>query len=82
MQGRSAIPRTEYWNSGWGLLNQHINRPGVRAITGTYRGNPVTHYLDPQTGLNVIADPAGNYVSGWRLGAEQVESVLTNGRLF
>ncbi|MCC6750551.1 MAG: hypothetical protein IT371_23000 [Deltaproteobacteria bacterium] len=63
-------------------VNQHINAPGVRSITGTYRGNPVTHYIDPCTGLNVIADQAGNYVSGWRLGAEQLESVLTTGRLF
>lgn len=63
-------------------VNQHINAPGVRAITGTYRGNPATHFLDPRTGVNVIADPAGNYVSGWKLGAEQLESVLTTGRLF
>lgn len=63
-------------------VNQHINAPGVRSITGTYRGSPVTHYVDPRTGLNVIADQAGNYVSGWRLGAEQLEGVLTTGRLF
>ncbi len=62
--------------------NQHINAPGVRAITGTYRGNPATHFLDPKTGVNVTADPAGNYVTGFKLGAEQLESVLTTGRLF
>ncbi len=28
-------------------LNQHINRPLTTAIEGTYRGSPVTHYLDP-----------------------------------
>ena len=44
--------------------------------------NLATHFLDPKTGVNVIADPAGNYVSGWKLGAEQLESVLTTGRLF
>jgi hypothetical protein len=54
----------------------------VRTITGTYRGPPVTHYIDPRSGLNVIADMAGNYVSGWRLGADQLESVLKTGRLF
>ena len=63
-------------------IHQHINSPAVRAIEGTYRGNPVTHYLDPSTGLNVIADPSGRFVSGWRLGAEQLENVLTSGRLF
>jgi hypothetical protein len=63
-------------------IHQHINNPAVRAINGTYRGNPVTHFLNPQTGLNVIAGPGGNFVSGWRLGAAQLESVLTTGRLF
>ena len=63
-------------------VNQHINSPGVRSIAGTYRGSPVTHYLDPGTGLNVIVDPASNYISGWTLGAEQLESVLATGSLF
>lgn len=63
-------------------IHQHINNPAVRAIEGTYRGNPVTHYIDPQSGLNVMAGPGGNFVSGWRLGAEQLEGVLTTGRLF
>lgn len=62
-------------------LHQHINSTGVRAIEGTYRGNPVTHHLDPLTGLNVMADPAGNFISGWRLSAEQLQNVLTHGGL-
>jgi len=63
-------------------INKFINSDGVQVISGTYRGNPVTHYLSPSTGLNVIVDPTGNYVSGWRLGAEQLESVLSVGRLW
>jgi len=62
-------------------VNQHINAPGVRAISGTYRGNPATHFLDPETGLNVIADAAGNYISDWKLGEEQLKNVLTTGSL-
>lgn len=31
-------------------INQHINAAGTRAIQGTYRGEAVTHYLDPSTG--------------------------------
>lgn len=54
----------------------------MKVISGTYRGNPVTHYIDPSTGVNVMADPTGRYVSGWQLGAEQLEGVLTTGRLF
>jgi hypothetical protein len=64
------------------VINQHINSPGVRAIEGAYRGNPATHFLDPKTGLNVVADPAGNFVTGYRLGAEQLQGVLTTGHLF
>lgn len=64
------------------VIHQHVNSSAVRVIEGTYRGTPVTHFVNPKTGLNVVADPAGNFVSGWRLGAEQLESVLTTGRLF
>lgn len=63
-------------------VNQHINSAGVKVITGTYRGMRVTHYVNPKTGLNVIADQSGKYVSGWRLSAEQLESVLTSGRVY
>jgi len=75
------------WNPGRAgefsrAIHQHVNAGGTRAIQGTYRGNAVTHYLDPSTGLNVMADPAGNYVSGWRLGADQLRSVLSTGRLY
>jgi len=62
-------------------LNQHINSPGVKAIQGTYRGNPVTHHLDPSTGLNVMSDSAGNFISGWKLNPAQLQNVLTRGSL-
>ena len=62
-------------------VNQHLNAPGTRPIQGTYRGDPVTHHLDPNTGLNVITDQSGNFVSGWRLGPEQLQNVLQHGGL-
>ncbi len=62
-------------------IHQHINSPGVRAIQGTYHNQPVTHFLDPSSGLNVIADPAGNFISGWRLSSGQLQNVLTHGGL-
>ncbi len=62
-------------------INQHINSPSVKAIQGTYRGNPVTHYVDPSTGLNAIAGPAGNFISGWKLSPQQLNHVLTTGTL-
>ncbi len=45
-------------------LNQHINSPDIKTIQGTYHKNPVTHHVDPSTGLNVMTDPAGNFISG------------------
>jgi hypothetical protein len=64
-------------------VNQHVNSPGVRAISGSYRGVPgYTHYLNPQTGLNVVVDSAGEYVTGFRLGANQLNDVLTKGNLW
>jgi len=62
-------------------IHQHINSPGVRVIEGTYHKQAVTHYLDPSTGLNVMADPAGNFISGWRLGPAQLQNLLTHGGL-
>jgi hypothetical protein len=71
---------TGNWNPGRAAdasraIHQHINSPGVRQISGTYRGDPVTHHLDPKTGVNVVEDAGGNFVSGWRLGTEQFSSV-------
>ncbi|WP_452602781.1 colicin D domain-containing protein [Pontimicrobium sp. MEBiC06410] len=62
-------------------LNQHINSSGVKAVNGTYRGNSVTHYLDANSGLNVIVNPNGSFHSGWRLGSEQLMNVLKHGGL-
>jgi len=62
-------------------IDRHLNAPGTRQIAGTYRGNSVVHNVDPATGLNVIEDTAGNFVSGWRLNAGQLRNVLTRGSL-
>ena len=62
-------------------LQSHVDAAGTRAIQGTYRGNPVTHHVDPSTGLNVIRDSSGNFLSGWKLSPQQLEHVLTTGKL-
>jgi hypothetical protein len=64
-----------------GAINQHINSPSTQVIQGQFRGAPVTHYVDPATRLNVIADPAGNFISGWKLSPQQLEQVLKTGKL-
>ncbi|MDO8543894.1 MAG: colicin D domain-containing protein [Opitutaceae bacterium] len=62
-------------------INQHINSPGVQVIQGTYRGTPVTHYVNPQTGLNVMSNSAGDFLSGWKLSPQQLQHVTTTGKL-
>jgi len=62
-------------------LQRHVDAAGTRAIQGSYRGNPVTHHLDPATGLNVIQDSSGNFLSGWKLSSQQLQHVLTTGKL-
>ena len=62
-------------------INQHINAPGIRVIQGTYHKKPVTHYLDPATALNVIADRNGTFISGWKLSPGQLANVLKHGGL-
>jgi hypothetical protein len=63
------------------VLQSHVDAVGTRAIQGTYRGKPVTHHLDPSTGLNVIRDTSGNFMSGWKLSPQQLQNVLTTGKL-
>ena len=62
-------------------VQNHVLSPKVKPISGTYKGQPVTHYLDPKTGLNVIKDSNGKFVSGWKLGSAQLENVLKHGGL-
>ena len=62
-------------------INQHVNSPGVQVIYGTYHRQPVIHFLDPSTRLNVIADRAGHFISGWRLNTDQIMNVLKHGGL-
>jgi RHS repeat-associated protein len=65
-------------------LNKHINAPGTQVIQGVYRSasNPVTFYLNPQTGLNVIASSSGHFITGAALGPAQVQSILMRGFLW
>ncbi len=62
-------------------INRHVNAPDVRIIEGTYHKVPVTHYLNPTTRVNVMADPAGNFISGWRLNLPQFQNVMSRGAL-
>jgi Colicin D len=63
------------------VINQHINDESVVELAGTYRGDPVTHYFNPATGVNVMATPDGQFVSGWQLSSGQLENILRSGSL-
>jgi hypothetical protein len=65
-------------------INQHINSAGTQIIQGTYRNaaNPVTFYLNPKTGLNVISTPSGQFISGAKLSKNQVNDILTRAFLW
>jgi hypothetical protein len=75
------------WNKSqagnfFNALEDHMNAQNVRRIVGTYKRQPAIHYLDPNTGLNVVKKPNGEFWSGWRLGPQQLNGVLNNGTLW
>lgn len=63
------------------VIQQHVGAKTTKVIQGTYRGNPVTHFVDPKSGLNVIRDSSGAFQSGWRLNAQQLQNVIGRGKL-
>jgi RHS repeat-associated protein len=63
-------------------INTHVNNPETQVISGSYRGTTGVNYVNPNTGLNVFTDNSGNVIGAWKLGANQLQSVLTTGRLF
>ena len=62
-------------------IQNHLNSPGVKEISGSYRGNPVSFHTNPNTGLTVIQNPNGSFLSGWKLNPQQLQHVLKDGKL-
>ena len=62
-------------------IQDHLNAPGTNEIRGTYRGKPVTFHTDQNTGLTVIQNPNGGFLSGWKLNPQQLQHVVTDGKL-
>jgi hypothetical protein len=62
-------------------INNHVNSPMVKSIKGTYRGQPVIHFIDPNIGLNTIFTLSGEFISGWKLKLPQLQNVLKRGSL-
>ncbi|ASW01028.1 colicin D domain-containing protein [Paraburkholderia aromaticivorans] len=40
------------------------------------------HYFNPETGLNVMTDQSGNFISGWKLSPGQVSDLTSLGNVF
>lgn len=62
-------------------IQSHVKNRATQVIKGTYRGENVTHFYNPKTGLNVIKDANGNFLSGWKLNPTQIQHLLKSGKL-
>jgi len=60
---------------------EHTADPDTRRISGTYRGDPVTHLYNSRTDNNIIVRPNGEFLSGWELSPSQKQSVTSTGEL-
>lgn len=61
-------------------VQEHVQRAAT-VIEGTYRGSPVVFFIDEKTGLTVIQAADGKFLSGWKLNAQQLQHVLSRGKL-
>ncbi|PZQ46398.1 MAG: hypothetical protein DI551_05150 [Micavibrio aeruginosavorus] len=62
-------------------LENHVRSPNTIEKSGKLHNEPVTHYYDPKTHLNVIRDSKGNFKSAWKLKEEQINYMKINGNL-
>jgi hypothetical protein len=62
-------------------LQKHIKSPATQVIKGTYRGQKVTHFYNPRTGINVIVRENGEFLSVWVLKPERAQILIRTGKL-
>ena len=63
-------------------IQNHVKSKTTKVIEGTYhQTQKVIHYIDPITGINVMKDYQGKFISNWRLSAKQLNNVLERGSL-
>ena len=62
-------------------IRGHIGDADTQYINGRYRGQAADIFYNPKTGNAIIADKSGNFVSGWRLSADQIANLLSHGNL-
>jgi hypothetical protein len=63
-------------------IRKHCLKDTTVVMQGTYRGNISVHHLfDPETGLNVMRKENMEFLSGWKLSAEQIENLFRTGNI-
>ena len=61
---------------------EHMRKDATMRIEGTFKGDAVIHYFNPETNVNVFFDmDTGNFISGWLLNTDQRENLLAHGGL-
>jgi len=60
---------------------QHVKDPAHIVIEGKYRGNSAVFHVNPESRLVVIQKTGGQFLSGWKLSAQQLKYVLERGTL-
>ncbi len=62
-------------------VRQVVDDPATMHIRGAYRGQPAILNYNPQSGLCVIQNPDGTFVSGFELTPTQIDNVVNRGAL-
>jgi hypothetical protein len=81
VRGNGNRENYELWKDG---LIEHMKKDTVKRIEGKFRKNiDVIHYFEEGTGLNVMINATNNkFISGWKLGKEQLEKFKNEGDFF
>ena len=53
----------------------HIKNPKTKLINGTFKGQEVIMYFNEGTGLNIMLEARGNFVSDWKLSKDHFINV-------
>lgn len=66
-------------------IEQFTKSPDTEIISGTFRGQPAIHYVNPETGPHAsfaASGPnVGQYLGGWQSSGDQLAYLLYNGVL-
>jgi len=62
-------------------LMRHVQSPDTHILQGSFRGVPVTHFVNVDTRLWVMRDAGGDFLSAWKLNLVQLSHLMKTGRL-